>query len=137
MAADARYLLDTNTLSDFIRNPGGPVSRRLAVVGEAMVCTSIIVACELRYGAAKKGSPRLEERVDQLLSSLEILPLDREADRHYAEVRALLSRTGQTIGPNDLLIAVHALALDLTLVTNNVREFARIPGLAFENWLES
>ena len=136
MPVDVRYLLDTNILSDFIRDPKGPVSERLAVVGEPTVCTSIIVACELRYGAAKKGSPRLAERVDQVLASLEVLPLDRESDRHYAEIRDLLSRTGQSIGPNDLLIAAHALALDLTLVTNNVREFGRVPGLAIENWLD-
>lgn len=132
---DFRYLLDTNILSDFIRNPRGLVSRRLAVVGEATVCTSIIVACELRYGAAKKGSPQLAERVDQTLASLDILPLEGEIDRHYAEIRAHLSRTGEPIGPNDLLIAAHTLALDLILVTDNVDEFARVPGLAIENWL--
>jgi tRNA(fMet)-specific endonuclease VapC len=134
---DFRYLLDTNTLSDFIRNPRGLVTKRLAVVGEATACTSIIVACELRYGAAKKGSPRLAERVDQVLASLEVLPFDREADRHYGEIRAHLRRTGQPIGANDLLIAAHALALDLILVTDDVDEFARVPGLAIENWLGS
>jgi tRNA(fMet)-specific endonuclease VapC len=132
---DFRYLLDANTLSDFIRNPKGPVNRRLAVVGEATACTSIIVACELRYGVAKKGSSRLAERVDQVLESLEILPLDEGSDRHYAEIRAHLNRTGRPIGANDLLIAAHALALDLVLVTANVDEFARVPGLPIENWL--
>jgi tRNA(fMet)-specific endonuclease VapC len=132
---DFRYLLDTNVLSDFIRNPRGPVSERLAAVGEATVCTSIVVACELRYGAAKKGSPRLAERVDEVLGSLEVLPLDRGADRHYAEIRDHLARAGQPIAPNDLLIAAHALALELTLVTHNAGEFARVPGLAVEDWL--
>src|SRR5436309_6761894 len=107
---DFRYLLDTNILSDLLRNPGGRAARRLAVVGVATVCTSIIVACELRYGAAKKGSARLAERVDQTLEGLEVLPLDGGADRHYAEIRAHLSRKGQPIGSNDLLIAAHALA---------------------------
>jgi tRNA(fMet)-specific endonuclease VapC len=130
-----RHLLDTNVISDLLRNPGGRVARRLAVVGEATVCTSVVVACELRYGAAKSGSPRLSARVESLLDSLEILPLGREADRHYAEIRLHLDRTGQPIGPNDLLIAAHALALDLTLVTDNVEEFARIPRLPLENWL--
>lgn len=133
---DFRYLLDTNSMSDLTRHPGGSVARRLAVVGEAIVCTSIVVACELRFGAAKNGSSWLSIRIDQLLASFEVLPLDREADRHYAEVRAYLSRTGQPIGPNDLLIAAHALALDLILVTDNVDEFARVPGLAIENWLD-
>jgi tRNA(fMet)-specific endonuclease VapC len=133
--ADFRYLLDVNTISEFIRNPGGFVSKRLAVVGEATVCTSIVVACELRFGAKKKGSARLEERVDEVLASLEVLPLDKEADRHYAEIRTHLSREGRPIGANDLLIAAHTLALDLILVTDNVDEFARVPGLAIENWL--
>jgi tRNA(fMet)-specific endonuclease VapC len=133
--AEFRYLLDTNILSDLVRNPGGRVTKRLAVVGEAVVCTSLVVACELRYGAAKKGSVQLAERIDQLLASLEVLPLDKDADRHYAEIRAHLSRTGQMIGSNDLLIAAHALALDLILVTDNVDEYARVPGLSVEDWL--
>ena len=132
---DFRYLLDTNILSEFIRNPRSLVSKRLAGVGEATVCTSTVVACELRFGAKKKGSSRLEERVDEVLASLEVLPLDKESDRHYAEIRTYLSRKGRPIGSNDLLIAAHTLALDLILVTNNVDEFARVPGLSIENWL--
>ena len=94
-----------------------------------------MVACELRFGAAKKGSSELSSRIDQLLASFNVLPLDREADRHYAEIRAYLSRKGLPIGSNDLLIAAHTLALDLILVTDNVDEFARVPGLSIENWL--
>ena len=134
---DFRYLLDANTLSDFIRNPTGRVNKRLAVIGEATVCTSIVVACELRFGAKRKGSSRLEERVDEALASLEVLPLDKESDRHYAEIRTHLSQKGRPIGSNDLLIAAHTLALDLILVTDNVDEFARVPGLSIENWLAS
>ncbi len=134
--AGFRYLLDTNCLSDLIRNPDGRVTRRVAVVSEAAVCTSIVVACELRYGVAKKGSARLAARVEQLLTSLEVLPLDKDADRHYADIRAHLARTGQPIGPNDLFIAAHARALDLTLVTDNQQEFARVPRLSLENWLD-
>jgi tRNA(fMet)-specific endonuclease VapC len=133
---DFRYLLDANTLSDFIRNPTGRVNKRLAVIGETTVCTSIVVACELRFGAKKKGSARLVERVDQVLSSLEVLPLDKDSDFYYAEIRTRLSREGRPIGSNDLLIAAHTLALDLILVTDNVDEFARVPGLAIENWLD-
>ena len=135
--AEFRYLLDTNIVSDLLRNPGGRAARRLALVGEATVCTSIIVACELRYGAAKKGSSRLSARVEELLGSLEVLPLDKEADRRYAEIRSHLSQKGTPIGPNDLLIAAHALALDLSLVTNNREEFTRVPGLRVEDWLAS
>jgi tRNA(fMet)-specific endonuclease VapC len=132
-----RYLLDTNVLSELLRRPAGRVARRLAVVGEATVCTSIVVACELRYGAAKRGSPRLSADVEGLLGSLEVLPLDEQSDRHYAEIRLHLDGIGQPIGPNDLLIAAHALALDLVLVTDNVKEFARVPRLSLENWLAS
>jgi tRNA(fMet)-specific endonuclease VapC len=132
--AELRYFLDTNILSDLLRNPGGRAVQRVALVGEAKICTSIVVACELRYGAAKKGSA-LSERVESLLESLEVLPLDKDADRRYAEIRARLEEIGKPIGPNDLLIAAHALALDLTLVTANVDEFSRVPGLRVENWL--
>jgi tRNA(fMet)-specific endonuclease VapC len=134
--AEFRYLLDTNILSDLLRHPTGPAARRLAVVGEGTVCTSVVVACELRYGAAKKGALRLSQRVETLLGSLEVLPLEGDCDRHYAEIRSHLDRLGKPIGPNDLLIAAHALALELTLVTANVDEFARVPRLLVENWLE-
>ena len=130
-----RYLLDTNILSDLLRNPGGHSARRLAVVGDPAVCTSVVVACEIRYGAIKKRPPGLAERVEILLQSLEILPLDKEVDRHYAEIRWQLERLGTPIGPNDLLIAAHARALDLIVVTDNVEEYARVPGLSIENWL--
>jgi tRNA(fMet)-specific endonuclease VapC len=133
--AEFRYLLDTNILSDLLRNPGGLAAQRVALIGEATICTSIVVACELRYGAVKKGSARLSERVEIVLGSLEVLPLDKESDRRYAEIRSHLEQRGRPIGPNDLLIAAHALALDLTLVTNNVEEFSRVPGLNLENWL--
>ena len=130
--AEFRYLLDTNIVSDVIRNPGGRVIQRAALVGEATICTSIVVACELRFGALKKGSTQLTARVERLLESLEVLPLDKESDRRYAEIRHHLDRIGR---PNDILIAAHALALDLTLVSANVEEFSRVPGLRLENWL--
>ena len=100
--AEFRYLLDTNILSDLLRNPGGRAARRLALAGEVMACTSIVVACELRYGALKKGSPQLSERVEAILGSLEVLPLDKDADRRYAEIRSHLDSLGRPIGPNDL-----------------------------------
>src|SRR5579864_1060296 len=131
----ARYILDTNILSDLIRHPAGRAARRLALVGEAAVSTSIVVAAELRYGAAKRGSQDLSARVEDLLKGLEILPLDQPSDRQYAAIRLQLERSGRPIGPNDLLIAAQALALDLILVTDNVEELARVPGLSLENWL--
>ncbi|MFN8644507.1 MAG: type II toxin-antitoxin system VapC family toxin [Candidatus Binatia bacterium] len=133
--AAPRYLLDTNVLSHLLRHPGGAVRERITVVGEEAVCTSIIVACELRYGAAKKGSSPLATRVDEILSVIEVLPIDHGVDIKYGEIRTTLEKAGTPIGANDYLIAAHALATDLTLVTENVGEFSRVPGLAVENWL--
>jgi tRNA(fMet)-specific endonuclease VapC len=129
------YLLDTNIVSELVRRPSGTVATRIVDVGEGSICTSIVVAAELRYGAAKSGAKQLSERVDLLLSALEILPLEPPADERYAEIRHHLARQGRPIGPNDLLIAAHALAADLTLVTANTREFERVPSLRVENWL--
>lgn len=129
-----RYLLDTSVLSALIREPQGPIAQRIAAAGEETVCTSVLVAAELRYGAHKSGSVRLAERVDLILSTLEILPLEVPADRHYGDIRQRLARLGTPIGPNDLLIAAQARSLDLTVVTANEREFARVPGLRIENW---
>ncbi len=131
------YLLDTNILSDLVRHPQGSVAENVARVGEETICTSIIVASELRYGAVKSGSRRLTERVRLILSAIEILPFDSPADREYAIIRNHLTRQGQPIGPNDMLIAAHALATGLVVVTANLREFNRVPGLNTENWLAS
>ncbi len=130
-----RYLLDTNIISDLVRRPRGLVANRIAEVGEDSICTSVIVAAELRYGAEKSGSKQLAERIDLLLSALEILPLEPPVDRRYGELRHHLARQGTPIGPNDLLIAAHALAADLVLVTANTSEFGRVPSLRAENWL--
>jgi tRNA(fMet)-specific endonuclease VapC len=131
-----RYLLDTNILSSLIKNPHGAVTSRLSQLRADAICTSIVVACELRYGAAKRGSAVLTQRVEDLLGAIAVIPFDGDADREYANIRAALERAGQTIGGNDLLIAAHARALDLTLVTHNTREFERVAGLQLEDWLE-
>lgn len=137
MSKSLRYLLDTNILSDLVRHPQGSVASRIASAGEDTVCTSIVVAAEFRFGAIKSGSGKLAETVDLILSALEVLPLEAPADHHYGTIRHHLSRKGMPIGPNDLLIAAHALATDLTLVTANSREFSRVPGLKVDNWLEN
>ena len=137
MSTSLAYLLDTNILSDLVRNPQGEVATQITKAGEHSVCTSVIVAAELRYGATKSNSARLAERIDLLLSALEILPLETPADHHYAAIRHHLTRRGTLIGPNDLLIASHALENDLTVVTANVGEFSRVPGLKVENWLQN
>ncbi|MEE3503046.1 type II toxin-antitoxin system VapC family toxin [Acidiphilium acidophilum] len=132
----SRYLLDTNIISDLIRNPSGIAARRIEQTDPRDICTSIVVAAELRYGCAKKGSARLLEKVLALLDTIPVLPLDAPVDTHYGRIRAALEAAGQTIGFNDLLIGAHARALGLTLVTANIREFTRISDLTVENWLE-
>jgi len=131
-----RYLLDTNILSDLVRHPQGRITACIAQVGEKSVCTSMIVASELRFGAAKRSAPRLTAQVEAVLAAMEILPLDKPADHEYVKLRLYLERAGTPIGPNDMLIAAHALASESVLVTANTDEFARVPGLAVENWLE-
>lgn len=129
------WMLDTNTLSDLIRNPRGALMQRLDATDPEAVCTSIVVACELRCGARRRGSEVLTQRVEQLLDTLAVLPLDSPADQHYADIRATLERAGTPIGSHDLFIAAHARSRGLTLVTHNTREFDRVPGLSVEDWL--
>ena len=131
----SRYLLDTNILSDLIRHPQGIIATRIGEKGETNVCTSIIVACELRFSAAKKNSARLSAQLEAILAALEILPLEAPADHAYGDIRAALERQGRIIGGNHLLIAAQCLDLGLTLVTDNEGEFCRVEGLAVENWL--
>ena len=128
-------MLDTNIVSDLLRNPQGPVMRHIARVGAEAVCLSIITAAELRYGCARKGSPKLLSHVEAILGSIQVLALDVPADTEYGGIRAELEAAGKPIGPNDLLIAAHAFALDAVLVTANTGEFNRIRGLQVENWL--
>jgi tRNA(fMet)-specific endonuclease VapC len=130
------YMLDTNILSDAIRNPFGRAQTYIRHFDKSAICTSAIVASEMRYGAQKKGSSRLVERVEQLLNWIAVLPYDDAASQAYGMVRADLERRGLPIGWGDLFIAAHARSLDLTLVTNNLREFSRVDGLKVENWLE-
>lgn len=131
------YLLDTNILSDLVRNPQGRIAMCIAQVGEKSVCTSMIVASELRFGAAKRNATKLTAQMDAILAALEVRPFDIPADREYAKLRLHLEQAGMPIGPNDMLIAAHALAAESILVTANTGEFSRVPGLAVENWLEA
>jgi tRNA(fMet)-specific endonuclease VapC len=130
-----RYMLDTNIISDLIRNPQGRAAKRIAKVGEDNICTSIIVAAELRYRCAKSGSQRLLKAVEDLLGEINVLPFDVPADAEYGGIRSELEAAGKPIGGNDLLIAAHAYATGATIVTANADEFKRIRGLNVENWL--
>lgn len=113
--------------------------QRIEAIGEVHIATSIIVAAELRFGAVKKGSVPLSERVEALLSRFNVLPFEPDADEVYGLIRADLESKGTPIGGNDLLIAAHAKSLsqkdDWVLVTANEREFNRVEGLSVENWL--
>lgn len=131
------YLLDTNIITALVRDPRGAVFTKLQEKLPAAICTSIVVAAEIEFGLAKGVSPRMHAQVQAIMASLEILPLAAPVQQHYGQIRAHLTRQGQPIGPNDLFIAAHALALDMTLVSNNLREFSRVPGLKLENWLET
>lgn len=129
------YMLDTNIISDLIKNPQGKAAQRIAEVGEDKVCTSIIVAAELRYGCAKSGSKRLIKAVEDILDELSVLPFDVPADAEYGGIRAKLEAAGRPIGGNDMLIAAHAYAADAIVVTANTNEFTRVGDLKVENWL--
>lgn len=131
------WMLDTNTLSALIRGPSPALVQRLAVAGGESVCTSIVVACEMRYGVQRKGSAALTARVEALLAEVTVLPFDGEADQHYADIRCALERAGTPVGSHDLLIAAHARSRGLVVVTHNVREFKRVPGLQVEDWLQA
>jgi tRNA(fMet)-specific endonuclease VapC len=128
-------MLDTNIVSDLIRNPQGRAARRIAKLGEDNICTSIIVAAELRYGCAKSGSKQLLKAVEDLLGEIDILPFEVPADTEYGGIRVELEAAGKPIGGNDMLIAAHAYATGATIVTANADEFSRVRGLRVENWL--
>src|ERR1700730_14615901 len=128
-------MLDTNIISDLIKNPQGKTAKRIAKVGEDNICSSIIVAAELRYGCAKSGSKRLLKTVQDLLREIDAPPFDAPADADYGGIRSELEAAGKPIGSNDLLIAAHAYATGATVVTANTDELKRIRGLNVENWL--
>lgn len=128
-------MLDTNIISDLLRNPDGSAAKHIAEVGPDAICVSIITAAELRYGCAKKGSAKLLAHVEAILESVQVLAFDVPADAEYGGIRAELEAAGKTIGPNDLLIAAHAYAAGAILVTDNAGEFSRVRGLRVENWV--
>ncbi|CAH0341780.1 Ribonuclease VapC2 [Rhizobium sp. CECT 9324] len=129
-----RYMLDTNVVSAIVRDPRGKVLEHLVEVGEENAFISIITHGEIWYGVKKNGSEELSRKVSAVTRRFYVAPLQLPTDQRYAEVRLAL-RQGQNVGPNDLWIAAHALALDAVLVTNNESEFSRVPGLQIENWL--
>ncbi|MEA3160538.1 MAG: tRNA(fMet)-specific endonuclease VapC [Gammaproteobacteria bacterium] len=128
-------MLDTTIISDLIRNPKGKAAKRIADVGTDNICTSIVVAAELRYGSTKNGSKRLLQLVENILGEVKVLSFEVPADVEYGAIRSELESAGKPIRANDLLIAAHARAAAATIVTANVGEFKRVRGLKVENWL--
>ena len=133
-----RYLLDTHIISHMMVNPDGIVAkraeRRMTSPDAPELCTSIVVQCELAFGLKKRPSARLQAALNAQLAGLIVLPLDEAVVTHYASLRTQLEALGIPIGPNDALIAAHALALDATLISGDA-EFLRVPGLKVENWM--
>lgn len=132
-----RYLLDTNAITDLIKLPAGPTAKRVARLRAGELGTSIIVSAELKFGYVKRQSKRLEDLIEGTLASFEVAPWTAPADAIYARLRVQLEGKGEPIGQNDMLIAAHALALDVVLVTANEREFSRVSGLRIENWVKA
>ena len=129
-----RRTLDTNICNYILRRHPESMIERFATLDRQQLWLSAIVAAELRFGAAKLGLPRFQAAVEAWLAGFDVQPWPLEATQHYAQIRAALERVGKPIGGMDLMIAAHALAQDSVVITNNAREFHRVPGLAVEAW---
>jgi tRNA(fMet)-specific endonuclease VapC len=133
-------MLDTNIISDMMRNLQGPAAKRAIAIsatesgGTRGLCTSVIVQCELEFGLARQPNPRLQIAYDAVMQTVDVLPLTKDIVSRYAALRSQLEAAGTPIGANDMLIAAHALSIDATLVTADA-EFLRVPSLQVENWL--
>jgi tRNA(fMet)-specific endonuclease VapC len=131
------YMLDTDISSYFINGTHPAIDRKIRELGWEAVCISVITRCELLFGV--EVSPNREKRalaVNDYLRYIPMLEFQAEAADEYAVIRGGLQRQGKLIGNNDLFIAAHARSSGLTLVTNNTREYSRVPGLKIENWAE-
>jgi tRNA(fMet)-specific endonuclease VapC len=129
-----RRTLDTNICSYILRHHPENMIERFATLDREQLWLSAVVAAELRFGACKLGAPRFQSAVEAWLVGFDVRPWPLSATHHYAKIRAALERAGTPIGGMDLMIAAHALAEDSVLITNNTREFHRVPGLAVEAW---
>jgi len=132
-----RYLLDTNICIELIRGRGDKILKRLKKCRVGEVGISVITLAELEHGVAKSSRPEQNRiALETFCAPLEIRPFDSDAAKCYGEIRGTLERSGQVLGPLDMLIAAHAFAEDATLVTNNEREFRRVKTLPIENWIK-
>jgi len=129
-----KFMLDTDTVSFALRGFGG-VGERLLEQTPSEVCISAITLAELRYGADHRGSRKLHGIIDAFVSGVMVVPFEEAAASRFGSVGATLVREGTPIGDFDAMIAAHALALDVTLVTNNTKHFSRVHGLRIDNWV--
>lgn len=129
-----RRTLDTNICSYILRRHPAEMIERFATLDRSQLWLSAIVAAELRFGAAKLAAPRFSAAVEAWLVGFDVRAWPLEATHHYAQIRSALERQGKPVGGMDLMIAAHALAEDSVVITNNAREFHRVPGLAVEEW---
>ncbi len=133
-----RYLLDTNICIYIAKHNPACVRERFARHHASELAMSAITLGELRYGAEKsQASKRALSTIDQLTSLIQVVDVDKATGEHYGQIRADLQGSGQIIGNNDLWLAAHARSNNWVLVTNNVREFIRVPGLQVENWVQT
>lgn len=132
-----KYMLDTNIIAYAKNKRPESVLQKIQEQQPGDMCISSITMAELEYGVCNSSRPDTNRlALIMFLTHIPILPFDSRASAEYGRIRYELSRTGNIIGANDLLIAAHAKALDLTLVTNNEREFSRVDGLRLENWVK-
>lgn len=129
----ARFMLDTDSVSYALRGQGR-VGQRIMKHRPSDLCISSITLAELRYGAARRKSARLQGLIDAFISDVVVASFDETSADQFGELAATLAEEGAPIGELDTLIAAHALSLDVTLVTNNVKHFNRISRLKIENW---
>ena len=132
-----KYLLDTNIVIYVLKRRPIEVLKIFNTNASRMAVSSITLS-ELIYGAEKSSNvDRNLEAIEEFISHLEVLPYDAKASQHYGQIKASLEKKGEIIGENDIHIAAHAISQGLILVTNNLREFQRVPHLALENWVSS
>jgi tRNA(fMet)-specific endonuclease VapC len=129
----SRFMLDTDTVSFAIRGQGR-VRERIVQHQPTALCISAITLAELRYGADLVGSHKLHESIDHFISDLQVVAFNENCSGYYGVIASELKKRGSPIGDFDVLIAAHAISIDATLVTNNVKHFSRVHGLRVENW---
>jgi tRNA(fMet)-specific endonuclease VapC len=127
-------MLDTDSVSFALRGQGR-VTTRILEHRPSDLCISVVTLAELRYGASRRKSTKLHDLIDAFAANVAVMPFDEACATQFGVVASVLAELGSPIGEFDALIAAHAIALELTLVTNNVKHFSRVAGLQVENWL--